>query len=282
MLESLETLLELKKHGSMVNVATSMRLSQSTVSKRISSLEQNYGYDLVERDGRNIRLTYRALVLLEQVEPLLAQLRDAIGSNVDNPDYEFRIGVSESILSSWGARELDTALKACGARAKFHCHRSPLVVDHVESGKYDLGVCAGKPATARSLLSEELFEEEMVLVGKSKELARPPSQWGSFIAIEQSSATWKALQKQQMGHKLEVDEEVESFFSVAQLACAGRGIGLVPLGVANALKFSKSSKKSLKPRLYRPIQLVYKKSRLDNEEFSMLLEAIRQIRPMTQ
>lgn len=274
MIEGLETLLALRKHGSMVSVATALRLSQSTISKRIAALEQSYGYKLIEKSGRNVRLSDQALHLLEKVEPLLRQLREAIEVQAPQKKQYVSIGVSESILSSWGAKKILAAVSGAELEAIFHCHRSPLVVEHVESGRYDVGICAGKPTVGRSLISEKLANEEMILVGKAKLLSQSPN-LKSLVGIEKNSATWKSIRKSCERRRLRPVEEIESFFAVAQLAMSGRGVGLIPCGVADALKIAEKSRQSLEPKLFRPIQLIYKKSKLDSAAFELLLQQIR-------
>ena len=71
--------------------------------------------------------------------------------------------------------------------------------------------------------------------------------------------------------------ELESFFSAAQMAKAGYGVALVPLGVAEALGFNKSCIKHLRPKMLRPIQVIYKKSKLDKAYFKDLLKALNKI-----
>ncbi|HIG15988.1 MAG TPA: hypothetical protein EYQ31_01065 [Candidatus Handelsmanbacteria bacterium] len=56
------------------------------------------------------------------------------------------LGVSESILSSWGAGVLRLARDAVtGVHLDIHTHRSPIVVDRVRAGEYMLACAPALP-----------------------------------------------------------------------------------------------------------------------------------------
>jgi DNA-binding transcriptional LysR family regulator len=65
-------------------VATRVRLTQSAVSKRLQALQDAVGFQLVERDGRRVRLTARGLEFVQRARPLMAELR-ALTRPVEGP-----------------------------------------------------------------------------------------------------------------------------------------------------------------------------------------------------
>jgi DNA-binding transcriptional LysR family regulator len=186
------------------------------------------------------------------------------------------LGVSESILSSWGAVKLDKVFRKLELEVEYHCHRSPLVIEKVEAGIYDLGFCSGKISNPRSLISESLASEELVLVADSPKKFQAKAK--DILSIEKSSATWKSIQSDFKKSNLNPIKEVESFFSIGQLAKAGYGIGLIPVGVAEALGIKKNCIQSLRPKLFRPVQIIYKKSKLERAYFGELVEELKKVR----
>ena len=64
MIENLETLIALSKAGTMIEASTALRISQSSVSKRIAALERYYDRDLIERHGRLVVLTHHGTLSL--------------------------------------------------------------------------------------------------------------------------------------------------------------------------------------------------------------------------
>lgn len=161
---------------------------------------------------------------------------------------------------------------------EYHAHRSPLVIEKVEAGIFDIGICSGKTINPRSIISEGLSPEELVLVADSPKKFKIGKQGMSIMAIEFSSSTWKSVQAEIKKRKLVPQKEMESFFSIGQLAKAGHEVGLVPLGVAETLGFKQTCIQHFKPKLFRPIQLVYKKSRLDIPGFADLIEELKKIK----
>lgn len=276
MIESLETLLELHKQGTMAKASTVLRISQSAVSKRIAAIEIYYGAKLVEKSGRNVALTDEALSLVERLGPLLVELRDAISERKGVAKKKIVLGVSESILSSWGAVRLERVFLKLELEVEYHSHRSPLVIEKVEAGIYDVGFCSGKISNPRSLISESLASEELVLVADSPKKFQSKAK--DILSIEKSSATWKSVQNDIKNRNLNPIKEVESFFSIGQLAKAGYGIGLIPIGVAEALGIKKNCIHHLKPKLFRPVQVVYKKSKLERPYFRGLIEELKKVR----
>ena len=278
MLENLETLIVLHRQGTMAKASTVLRVSQSAVSKRIASVEAYYGKKLVERSGRGVVLTGEALSLLGKLAPLLAEIRNTLSEKRPASKKKVIFGVSESILSSWGAEKLDAVFRKCNLEVEYHCHRSPLVIEKIESGIYDLGFCSGKITSSRSLISEPIHPEEMVLIADGSKKFKTGKSF-NILSIEKSSATWKAIREDINRRKLIPTTEVESFFSIAQLAKSGRGVGLVPLGVARALAVKKNCIFHFKPKITRPIQIVYKKSRLERPFFKALVKELEKIEP---
>ena len=102
MIENLETLQALARTGTMMEASTELRITQSAVSKRISSLERHYSRKLIQKKGRRVELTQHGQRLVDKVTPLLSELRDLFIDEITSASGELIIGVSDAILSSWG------------------------------------------------------------------------------------------------------------------------------------------------------------------------------------
>ena len=102
MIENLETLLTLARIGTMMEASTELRITQSAVSKRISTLERYYKRKLIQKKGRRVELTQHGQHLVDKISPVLSELRDLFIDEVASGKGELVIGVSDAILSSWG------------------------------------------------------------------------------------------------------------------------------------------------------------------------------------
>ena len=291
MLDALETLVVLAELGTMGRAATRLRLTQSAVSKRVDTLAASVGTPMLERVGRNVRLTPAALALVERTRPLLSELRGALaGEQLAAGKGRLVLGVAESLLTSWAPAVLERVKRALpDLHLELHAHRSPVALDAVRSGEFALALVAGAVDTSSGLFSDHLVDEELVLIGVPRASAgdlattqerprseragrrsRPPSLPATLavLSIERRSATFVALAPQLAalragGFELRVASELESFAAVVQLGRSGFGPALVPWPLAHALGVTREQVRALPaPGLRRPVSLVGRKSAL--------------------
>lgn len=263
MLENLETLVTLSKTGTMMETATRLKISQSAVSKRIAALETFYDRPLIERQGRRVVLTYHGTKLVERVTPLISDLRSVFLEDNALRKGKLIMGVSEAILASWGPKLFaSVAREMPEVEFEFHAQRSPVVLDRLRSGEYMVGICTGSHDAESDLQSEVIRLEPMVIIPSARR--RLDYQIGEplpVITIESRSGAWRSIEEDMKRLRLHRAVSLESFFSVAQMALAGFGHGLVPVGVARTLGIKPSEVISLDAEgLNRPVRFVARKS----------------------
>ena len=253
MIENLKSLDSLQKNETMSKAATELRISQSAVSKRIANLEHQLGKKLIVKKGRKVVLTLDGINILNKARPLLAEIQDL--SNVECTGFVSRlsIGVSESILSSFGAKAIGKLnRKYDNLEILPHAHRSPVVIDRVQSGEYMLGLVAGSCIKAPDLDYKEIGYENFVIIMSGSDNIN------EIMTIEEISETWESIAQQVKKENIIITKRLESFFSMAQIANYGSVNALVPRGVAKYLFISKSKLKSTK--IKRPIILIGRKT----------------------
>ena len=76
-LKRLRLLRELAARGTIGAVAESLSYSPSAVSQQLALLEREAGVPLLERVGRNVRLTAAAQTLVTHTDALLARVEEA-------------------------------------------------------------------------------------------------------------------------------------------------------------------------------------------------------------
>jgi DNA-binding transcriptional LysR family regulator len=135
-----------------------------------------------------------------------------------------------------------------------------VAVDLVRSGEVMLALVAGRAEGASELLAQTIAEEPMVVV--TAQPARPRRDAPlELMTIEPRSATWASLESRLRGAAGELEVQIgarlQSFTALVQMARAGFGNALVPLGVATALKVPKGHLYTFPgDGLTRPISLV--------------------------
>jgi DNA-binding transcriptional LysR family regulator len=76
-LRRLGVLRELDRRGSLARTAEALHLTPSAVSQQLAALSREAGVPLIERQGRGVRLTGQARVLLEHADVIAAQWEQA-------------------------------------------------------------------------------------------------------------------------------------------------------------------------------------------------------------
>ncbi len=268
MLENFETLEALEKYRTMSQVGTALRVSQSAVSKRVAALEQTLQRKLIVREGRGVVLTVDGREVLNRVRPLLQELRHILQDQPAPFPIRLPLGISESILCSWGAQSLQDTLKDFPTVTIIpHTHRSPVVIDRVRSGEYLLGVCAGRCEKAPDLELVELGWEPFVIIQSS--------QYGevALMTIEEKSETWASIAKQCHALGLKPSLRLESFSSMVQMAITGLVAALVPLGVVHSFQVPKAMLTSV--AVARPVVLVGRRTTFTRPELKPLVDALK-------
>ncbi|MFT7652481.1 MAG: DNA-binding transcriptional LysR family regulator [Limisphaerales bacterium] len=280
MIENLETLVSLSKEGTMMEASTALKISQSAVSKRIANLERYYDRKLIERHGRRVVLTSHGTRLVERVTPLLSELRSVFLEDQALRKGKIILGVSEAILASWAPRmfsEIQSRLP--GIEFEFHAQRSPVVLDRLRSGEYMVGLCTGSPDADLDLVSEVVRREPMVIVPSGLQpLDYRIGDPLKVITIESRSGAWASIEEDMTRLKLVREVSLESFFTVAQMALAGFGHGLVPLGVARTLGVPANKIIPLSDAgLVRPVRFVARKSMFAQELVRSLYDEVSEL-----
>ncbi len=263
MIENLETLIALSKTGTMMETSTNLKISQSAVSKRIATLERYYDRALIERHGRRVVLTHHGTRLVEKVTPLVSELRSVFLEDNALRKGKIILGVSEAILASWGPRLFAQVQRELPAvEFTFHAQRSPIVLDRLRSGEYMVGICTGSSDADTDLQSEIIRLEPMVIIPSAlRPLDYSIGEELDVITIESRSGAWASIEDDMRRLKLRRLVSLQSFFTVAQMALAGFGHGLVPAGVAKTLGVARSKVIPLDQEgLNRPVRFVARKS----------------------
>lgn len=275
MLDGIDALIALEKYGTISEASVRMRLTQSAVSKRIQALEKELQMQLIEPDGRKVKLTSSAYKFLNKARPLIIELKN-LSINDDTVNMSsFALGLSDSIAGSFGPLIISKTQKSFkNIKLDLHVHRSLMLIENIILGKYQMGICT-EFESRKDLVSLHLFDEPLVVV--SCEFQQKFQKNLPLITIEENSATWKAISpiiKNEYQHLFETTHFVfvESFLASFQMCKVGLGNALIPLGLAKELGLRKNQYRLLK--LKRPISLVTRKtiSQLDFfDEFVSIL-----------
>lgn len=282
MIDGIEALIALDRTGTISEAAAQLRITQSAVSKRLQSLQDELHYKLIEPDGRRVRLTSEGRQFLERAKPLLAEFKSLKDLNLTKGQMRYAIGLADSIAATWGPKLIKQALrKIKNLEFDLHVHRSTLVEENVKLGRYDLGICVPQQRhfSPQNLISTKILDEPLVFVFNRFD-AENITETNKVITIEKNSGTWKTLEdKLQKNIKIKNAEFifVESFLAITQMVKEGFGHGVIPLGVALNQNLSKKSYTLFTPNIDRDIYLIGRKNIFLQEPIQEFTETLKEL-----
>jgi DNA-binding transcriptional LysR family regulator len=179
-LELLRTFLSVVEHGSLNKAAERMRVSQSTLTRQMQSLEQEMGGRLLERSKTGVALTAAGYALHERVGPLLVSFDEALRETrtiARGKSATLRLGYTMSAADY--LHPALTALRRSQPQVKVRLFDlSPgEQIEGLRKGELDLALI-GNPGT---FLSREFFVRRLVslpvyvALAESHPLAAAPS-----------------------------------------------------------------------------------------------------------
>ena len=222
---------------SISRAAEKLFLTQSAMSSRISTLEEELGVLLLDRGDKQFKLTAagaRFLVYADKLLALQREVKSEMGSNQPLA-VSMRIGAIESVLHSWLIPWLEK-LRADhpGLELELTVETTPILMDLVQRGTLDL-VFAALPAASTGVRNHALPPMDMAFAGnpllhkkrnyKLSELA--DMELLTFQKGSQPHVTLLDLFKQ---HRLEPKKvhAISSISAMVQLVQGGFGVALLP------------------------------------------------------
>lgn len=229
---------------SISRAAEKLHLTQSAMSSRISTLEDELGVLLIDRRDKQFKLTAAGTRFLTYADKLLALQREVkaeMGSGHPQA-VSMRIGAIESVLHSWLIPWLE-ALRAShpGLELELTVETTPVLLELIQRGTLDV-VFAVLPSAADGVRNVALPPMDMVFVGHpdlhQKEIYRlselAEHELLTFQKGSQPHVTLLDLFKKQ---KLEPKKvhAISSISAMVQLVLGGFGVALLPRAAVTRL-----------------------------------------------
>ncbi|WP_431097562.1 LysR family transcriptional regulator [Polaromonas aquatica] len=229
---------------SISRAAEKLFLTQSAMSSRIATLEEELGILLLDRAGKQFKLTAagaRFLVYAQKLLELQREVKHEMGSG-EPMAVSMRIGAIESVLHSWLIPWLEK-LRAehPGLELELTVETTPILVDQIQRGTLDL-VFAVLPASAEGVRNQALPTMDMVFVGhpelhKKRNYRLSELAEMELLTFQKGSQPHVTLLDLFRQHRLEPKKvhAISSISAMVQLVQGGFGVAMLPRAAVERL-----------------------------------------------
>jgi DNA-binding transcriptional LysR family regulator len=241
----LRVLQELERHQTVTAAATALHLSPSAVSQQLALLAQEVGCPVIERDGRNVRLTTAARVLLDHTTELFARLESLTADLQRHQSGDVGVVRVSSFQTAASAIVVPAARELSVTRPRLEIHLvqmdAPRSFEEVAAGRIDISVSveyihSPPSADPRFTRVPLLHDEFRALLPAGHRLASRKSvsladlsdePWiGSLLGSPCHFVTMAACASAGFSPKLR--HEVDDWAIIVDMVAAGMGIALIP------------------------------------------------------
>jgi LysR family transcriptional regulator, low CO2-responsive transcriptional regulator len=288
--DQLTTFMQVAKLGSFSRAGQKVFRSQSAVSAQIRQLEQEYGDKLLDRSGKDVRLTPAGRVLFGYAERLLG-LRDesllAVADQGVTPRGPLVIGANEAtclyVLP-------DVFAEYCrlypGVQISIYRNFSYKIIEKLENGSIDVGIVT-LPVKSPSLKTHSIFRDQLkLMVNPQHPLAKHKVASVSEIAkhpllVPKTGYTRQLMDKlfRPYNSSLQVRMELPSIGMIKSFVAAGLGVSLISSSFAREEVLAGSVRLiALQDvEIWRELGLAYRRDRTLTRASSTFIATVRQL-----
>jgi DNA-binding transcriptional LysR family regulator len=288
--DQLTTFMQVAKLGSFSRAGQKVFRSQSAVSAQIRQLEQEYGDKLLDRSGKDVRLTPAGRVLFGYAERLLG-LRDesllAVADQGITPRGTLVIGANEAtclyVLP-------DVFAEYCrlypGVQISIYRNFSYKIIEKLENGSIDVGIVT-LPVKSPSLKTHSIFRDQlMLMVNPQHPLAKHKVASVSEIAkhpllVPKTGYTRQLMDKlfRPYNSSLQVRMELPSIGMIKSFVAAGLGVSLISSSFAREEVLAGTVRLiALQDvEIWRELGLAYRRDRTLTRASSTFIATVRQV-----
>ncbi len=255
------------KYGGFRRASFHLGVSQPVLSKKVQELEDLLGRVLLQRGAKGVYPTEAGVALAREAEGLIGQARDLFSNLANDPQIP-RGRVALAAPTSVGAilaPRLAEALARDHPDIRLFLQEAaiPGVIDHVESGRADLGI-ASSPILRNALVEEPIISEEIVVSGlhfpsddpfvssdflASAPLVMRPPPHGIRLTVDQLG--------QRMGVQFSPAIEVDGTHTTISLLLSGRYYSIAPTTpLRRYISEGRLQYRRIAPLVYRHLSLV--------------------------
>lgn len=229
---------------SISRAAEKLYLTQSAMSSRIATLEEELGILLLDRRDKQFKLTVagaRFLVYAQKLLELQREVKAEMGSG-QAMAMSMRIGAIESVLHSWLIPWLEKLRADYPAlELELTVETTPILIDQIQRGTLDL-VFAVLPASGEGVRTQALPPMDMAFVGhpdlhKKRNYRLDQLAGMELLTFQKGSQPHVTLLDLFRQHRMEPKKvhAISSISAMVQLVQGGFGVAMLPRAAVERL-----------------------------------------------
>jgi len=271
----LEYFLEVVRKGSFSKAATSLHVTQPSISKMIQSLEEELGVTLVLRNAKHIELTDAGKIILDQAQQIVTRFHNLTTELDDIVHFKkgkVRIGLPHISGSTVLPRILgEFNQKYPNIQIQLFEFGSKKIQLGVHEGALDVGIVCTPPAKPDSFEIFSLMKDPLkVIVHPNHPLAQksviPFSELASeaFVMYSEDFSLYDCIQDRckSEGFQPRIICETAQREFMTQMVSATLGIALLPSAICNDLNPNMIVSVPIEdPQIYLELALIWRKDR---------------------
>ena len=243
-LKNLEAFYWVVTLNSFNKAATKLQTTQPAVSQKITSLENDLGFKVLDRSFRQLKPTHKGMTLFKYAEKFMRLETDLVAELTENQHLTgtIRLGVSETIVYTWLVEYIEKVQKEFPkVSVEIVVDLTPNLQEGVRTGDLDMAFLLG-PTLAFECVAQALCDFELSF------LAAPSFKGGvgqmSFKALMSHTILtypkitypYKELKAKMKEQALDEPLSITSYSLATLLRLAEQGLGIAVVPTLTALK----------------------------------------------
>ncbi|MFI8011992.1 LysR family transcriptional regulator MumR [Acinetobacter sp. ABJ_C1_1] len=243
-LKNLEAFYWVVTLNSFNKAATKLQTTQPAVSQKITSLENELGFKVLDRSMRQFKLTHKGMTLFKYAEKFMRLETDLVAELTENQHLTgtIRLGVSETIVYTWLVEYIEKVQQEFPKiSVEIVVDLTPNLQEGVRTGDLDMAFLLG-PTLAFECIEQSLCNFELSF------LAAPSFKGGigqmSFKALMSHTILtypkitypYKELKAKMKEKGIDEPLSITSYSLATLLRLAEQGLGIAVVPTLTALK----------------------------------------------
>ena len=243
-LKNLEAFYWVVTLNSFNKAAKKLKTTQPAVSQKITSLENDLGFKVLDRSFRQLKPTHKGMTLFKYAEKFMRLETDLVAELTENQHLTgtIRLGVSETIVYTWLVEYIEKVQKEFPkVSVEIVVDLTPNLQEGVRTGDLDMAFLLG-PTLAFECVEQALCDFELSF------LAAPSFKGGvgqmSFKALMSHTILtypkitypYKELKAKMKEQALDEPLSITSYSLATLLRLAEQGLGIAVVPTLTALK----------------------------------------------